>query len=84
MNSYMSMQEKRAFIDKDFKENVLDKIGRLPANQQEAIAYISNLRDYADMWITRYEHKSQGKYAMLLLDDFIETVTKDFYRRFVK
>ena len=82
MDSYMSLQEKRAFIDKDFKDNFIDKVGKLPADVDSALAQIGDLRGYSNMWISRYEHKSQGTYAMTLLDDFIETVTKDFYRRF--
>ena len=38
MDSYMSLQEKRAFIDKDFKDNFIDKVGKLPADVDSALA----------------------------------------------
>lgn len=79
---YLSLSEKKEYIDKDFKEHVLIPMGELPADSSEVHGYIARLHEHAVMWADRYAGNSLGVYALQLLDDFVCTVQQNMERMY--
>jgi len=77
---YLSLSEKKAYIDNDFKNRVMIPLGELPADRSEAQEYIKQLAVYAEMWGERYKNNMLGMYALSLLDDYVETIKKHMDR----
>lgn len=77
---YLSLSEKKAYIDKDFKNRVMIPLGELPADRSEAQAYIRKLMQYAEMWGERYRRNALGLYALEVFDDYVDTIEKHMHR----
>lgn len=77
---YLSLSEKKAYIDNDFKKRVMIPLGELPADRSKAQAYLKQLMRYAEMWGERYKANTLGMYALSLLDDYVETIKKHMDR----
>lgn len=77
MDHYYSLSEKRSYIDADFMESKLYKMGLLPEGRDERIAYFRQALAYGYEFLNRYASKGWStEYAREIIDDWFSNLDK--------
>ena len=75
---YMTLSQKRAYVDEDFANSQLCQMGDLPKDKNLAHAYYEAAMNHAGSFLDRYKDKGDAisAYAKELVNDWFDTLER--------
>ena len=74
---YMTLSEKRAYVDQDFKKSPLLKMGDMQKDAKARQAYWHEAVKYANEFEVRYQDRGKiHDYVLEVVNDYLDTLEK--------
>lgn len=80
----MTFIEKTEYINNDFRNSALIALGDMPGTRSGADEYFDKAIKAASQFLLRYKGKGRQieHYAYILTDDFMESIEREYRRRY--